>query len=226
MGRRINKMKIGLISDVHSNIVALYAVMRELDRVDAVVCAGDVVGYNPWPGKAIDYLREHEIPTVMGNHDRAVVTGDYGWFNTMGQAGVEHSVEELQEEQMEWLAALPESQLLFDGRVRIVHDHPDRRGYYTYPPDFAPDLLDTEEVLVLGHTHVQHAETYPEGIVVNPGSVGQPRDEDPRAAFAVLDLDEPGVELHRTEYAIGKVQHEIRERGLPDETADRLASGR
>lgn len=218
-------MRIGLISDIHSNIVALYAVMRELDKVDAVVCAGDVVGYNPWPGKTIDYLSEHEIPNVMGNHDRAVVTGDYGWFNEMGRAGVEYARANLRDDQITYLEGLHNSLVLFDERVRVFHDHPERRGYYTYPEDFGPDLLDSEDFLVLGHTHVQHAETYDEGILVNPGSVGQPRDGDPRAAYAIIDLDEQTVELRRTQYSIAKVQHEIRKCGLPEATADRLSEG-
>jgi putative phosphoesterase len=219
-------MKIGVLSDVHGNRVALEAVLAAMPDVDAMVCAGDIVGYNPFPRACIDAVRDREIPTVMGNHDRAVAHGTAFAFNSAASAGVRYARETLEEAAIEWLRTLPDERLLFDERVRVVHGHPDDPDRYTYPPDFRPGLLGTEQALVMGHTHVQHHEVYDEGIVMNPGSVGQPRDGDPRAAYAILDLDEETVSEHRVDYDIERVQRAIEAAGLPDSLADRLAQGR
>ena len=218
-------MRVGLISDIHANRVALEAVLEDLPEVDALACAGDVVGYNPWPAECVDVLREREVPTVMGNHDRAVVERSSFRFNRMAQAGVKRAQKELEAEGRRWLESLPESRREFDGRVRVVHGHPDNPDRYTYPEEFSPRLLGEEDVLVMGHTHVQHAEHYAEGIVVNPGSVGQPRDGDPRAAYAVVDLEAMTVDTHRVEYDVDAVQEAIERAGLPERTASRLARG-
>ena len=219
-------MKVGVISDVHSNRVALEAVLSDMPEVGAMVCAGDVVGYNPWPAECVQLVRERSIPTVMGNHDRAVVSGTAFRFNAMAKAGVTHSRERLSEAQLDWLADLPDSRREFDGRVRIVHGHPDDPDHYTYPEEFSPELLGDEDALVMGHTHVQHHEVYDDGTVLNPGSVGQPRDGDSRAAYAVLDLDDLSVEAHRVEYDVAAVQQAVEEAGLPARIGTRLSSGR
>ncbi|RBI63111.1 metallophosphoesterase [halophilic archaeon] len=219
-------MKVGVLSDVHANKVALDAVLADMPDVDAMVNAGDVVGYNPWPAECLETVRRRDVPSVMGNHDRAVASGTAFRFNSMARAGVEYASEELSDDQREWLADRPDSLRLFDGRVRVVHGHPDDPDHYTYPEEFAPDLLDDEDVLVMGHTHVQHHEVYDEGIVMNPGSVGQPRDGDPRAAYAVLDLDDGSVDERRVEYDVEAVQREVREVGLPEKIGSRLERGR
>ncbi|QSG13791.1 metallophosphoesterase family protein [Halapricum desulfuricans] len=219
-------MKIGVISDVHGNIVALDAVLEDMPDVDELVCAGDVVGYNPWPGECVDTIRDADAPTIEGNHDRAVVTGQYPGFNDMAAAGVEYAREQLTDEQIEWLAALPTERTLFGGRVKLVHGHPDDPDHYTRPSEFSPDLLDGEDVLIMGHTHVQHHEIYDDGIVLNPGSVGQPRDRDHRAAYSIVDLDERTVDERRVEYDTDAVIHEVVEAGLPQQIGFRLTQGR
>lgn len=219
-------MQIGVISDVHANIVALEAVLEDMSEVDMLVCAGDVVGYNPWPGECVDQIRESGMPTIMGNHDRAVVTGEYPGFNDMAVAGVEYAREHLSEEQVGWLADLPTEQLLVDDRVKIVHGHPDDPDHYTKPEEFSPDLLEDEELLIMGHTHVQNHEIYDEGIVLNPGSVGQPRDRDHRAAYSIVDLDEWTVAEHRVEYDTDSVIHEVVDAKLPQQIGFRLTQGR
>ena len=218
-------MQVGLISDIHGNRVALEAVLADMPDVDAIVCAGDVVGYNPWHAECVATVRDQEIPTIMGNHDRAVAGGgDFG-FNSMAGAGVRHARETLSDDAIAWLDALPAQRLLFDGRVRVVHGHPDNPDRYTFPNEFSPRLLGDEDVLVMGHTHVQHAEQFGEGIVVNPGSVGQPRDGNSQAAYAVLDLDALSVTTRRTDYDIERVQDAIEAADLPRRLATRLAKG-
>ena len=219
-------MRVGVISDIHSNVVALEAVLEDMPPVETVICAGDVVGYNPWPAEAVAEVRSRSIPTVQGNHDRKVARGTNFAGNRMARAGVNLARERLSEGELDWLGSLPTERRLFDDRVRVVHGHPDDPDRYTYPEEFGPDLLDGELFLVMGHTHVQHVERTPHGIVLNPGSVGQPRDRDPRAGYAVLDLEAHTAEAHRVEYDIDAVAEGVMEAGLPSETAERLREGR
>ncbi|SFL39615.1 phosphoesterase, MJ0936 family [Halogranum rubrum] len=219
-------MRLGVLSDIHANRVALDAVFEDMPRVDGLVCAGDVVGYNPWPAECVAEVRERAIPTVQGNHDRAASTGSAFGFNSMARAGVDYTREQLDAESIEWLGTLPTERTVADGRVKVVHGHPDDPDHYTRPHEFAPDLLGEEDVLVMGHTHVQHHEVYDEGIVLNPGSVGQPRDGDERAAYAVLDLDAMEVEERRVDYSIRSVVDAVREAGLPERIGTRLLDGK
>ena len=226
-------MRIGVLSDIHGNRVALEAILDDLDGrdVDALVHAGDVVGYNPWPAACLDALRERGIPTVMGNHDRAVASGTAFRFNDMARAGVEYAREQLSEEELEWLADRPDERFEFDERVHIVHGHPDDPDRYTYPGEFAADMIRGEaDILVMGHTHVQGHAVFEDRrrktIVMNPGGVGQPRDGDPRAAYAIVDLDAVDVEEYRIEYDVDRVIEAVREAGLPERIGLRLRNGR
>jgi len=220
-------MRLGVISDIHGNLPALEAVENAMPPVDRVVCAGDVVGYNPWPGECLDRLRNQEIATVQGNHDRAVAIDGGERFNAMAQAGVAYAREQLSDDQLAWLGSLPTERFLAAGRVHMVHGHPDDPDRYTYPASFSPSMLaDGVELLIVGHTHIQAVEEFTEGVVLNPGSVGQPRDGDPQAAFAVVELsDGVSVEQHRVEYDINRVIEAVDEAGLPRRVGMRLRSG-
>ncbi|MFC7248975.1 metallophosphoesterase family protein [Halomicroarcula sp. GCM10025324] len=232
-------MKVGVLSDIHGNRVALEAVLEDMPSVDRLVCAGDVVGYNPWHADCVDAMRgesggllddvpwpESPVPTVMGNHDRAVASETPFAFNSMAAAGVKHAREQLDDEQLAWLDGLPDERRVCDDRVKLVHGHPADPDHYTYPSEFGPDLLGEENVLVMGHTHHQHHEVYDAGIVMNPGSVGQPRDGDPRAAYAVVNLDSMTVEDRRVEYDVDAVAEAVADAGLPREIGSRLSGGR
>jgi putative phosphoesterase len=225
-------MRLGVIADIHGNLPALEATLDDLPAVDGLVCAGDVVGYNPWPVECVDAVRDREIPTVMGNHDRAVARDAGFRFNAMAKAGIEYARERLDEPRLSWLGALPDERHLVDGRVTVVHGHPDDPDRYTYPEEFSAGMLDGEDLLVTGHTHVQGHRVFDAGVVLNPGSVGQPRDGDPRAGYAVVDLDAGTggeavtVEERRVEYDVDAVVATVRESGLPDRIGTRLYEGR
>jgi putative phosphoesterase len=219
-------MRLAVVSDIHANLVAFEAVLSDMPSVDGYLCAGDVVGYGPWPAECVDRVRELGSPTVMGNHDRAVATETGFGFNSMADAGVRYASEQLSPEQIEWLRSLPDERREHDGRVKVVHGHPDDPDRYTYPGLFKPALLDQEDVLIMGHTHVQAHEVFEEGIVMNPGSVGQPRDEDPRAAYSILDLDSMTVDERRVEYDIDAVVDAVDEADLPAKIGKRLRKGR
>ena len=218
--------RLGVVSDIHANLVALDAVLEDLPPVDGLVCAGDVVGYNPWPAACVDALRERDVPTVQGNHDRAVATGGVQWFNSMAVAGVDHAIDQLSADQIEWLRDLPTELTLHGDTVKVVHGHPEDPDRYTRPEAVTADILGAASVLVLGHTHLQFTETFEEGIVMNPGSVGQPRDGDPRAAYSVLDLDAMTVEERRVGYDVDRVEAAVAEEGLPAGIGTRLREGR
>jgi putative phosphoesterase len=225
-------MRIGVLADLHGNLPAFEAVLDDLPAVDRLVCAGDVVGYNPWPVECVDAVRERETPTVMGNHDRAVVRGSAVRFNAMAAAGVEYARDRLDEDRLSWLGALPDERTVAAGRVRVVHGHPEDPNRYTYPDEFSPAMLGEADLLVTGHTHVQGYRAFDEGVVMNPGSVGQPRDGDPRAAYAVVDLGEGAggdavtVSERRVEYDVDAVVAAVREAGLPERIGTRLYEGR
>ena len=219
-------MRIAVFSDVHANLVAFEAVLDDMPPVDAYLCAGDVVGYGPWPAECVDRVRELGAPTVMGNHDRAVATETGFSFNGMANAGIRYAGDHCSAAQIEWLRSLPDERHEHDGRVKIVHGHPDDPNRYTYPGLFKSAMLEDEDVLIMGHTHVQAYEVFDEGIVMNPGSVGQPRDEDPRAAYSILDLDSTTVDERRVEYDIERVVTAVGETDLPAKIGKRLRKGR
>jgi len=223
-------MRVGLISDVHGNLPALEAVLDDMPPVDDVVCAGDVVGYNPWPRECLERVRAVSSLVVQGNHDRNVETPRRYEGNEMAHAGLELAQEELSDEQREWLANRPKRTEFAGGAYRLVHSHPDpaRLGSYVRPAQFPKmrPYLDDHAGLVLGHTHIQHEATIDGRLVVNPGSVGQPRDNDPRAAYAILDTDADSVELRRVAYPVERAQEFAERVGLPERTAERLAEGR
>jgi len=241
-------MKVGVIADVHGNLVALNAVLSDMPAVDRLVCAGDVVGYNPWHAECVDAVRgdppaevgdtgvtlseaareklpEEGVPTVMSNHDRAVAFDQAYGFNEMARTAVDHARETCTDDQLAWLGDLPERRTVCDGRLKLVHGHPADPDRYTYPEEYSPGMLDDEDVLVMGHTHVQGHETFDEGVVMNPGSVGQPRDGDPRAAYALVDFDAREVEGRRVEYDIDRVVDAVREADLPPRIGTRLRRG-
>ena len=211
---------VGLISDVHANLPALEAVLDDMPPVDALVHAGDVVGYGPWPNECVELLREHDAYSILGNHDEAVFGG------RVYESGNQYAKNTLTDQNRAWLEDLPISQTLFDGYLHVAHGHPDDKLRYTTPAEFAPDLLGAEEVLVLGHTHQQAQREFDTGIVVNPGSVGQPRDRDKRAAYAVLDTTTSSVSLERVTYDIDRVSEKIGVTPISERNGLRLYDGR
>ncbi|MBU4374608.1 MAG: YfcE family phosphodiesterase [Euryarchaeota archaeon] len=224
-------MLIGLIADVHSNAVALTSVLSVLKTsgVEKILHAGDIIGYNPYPDETIELFKKNNILSILGNHDRALITGDTSGFNPYAVAALEWTRNTASSDCVDYLLGLQniESITVEGRRIVLVHGSPYDIVEYIYPADAVPELLSAVngDVLVLGHTHIQFKKEYTEGIIVNPGSVGQPRDGNPEAAFAVLDTVSGKIELKRVSYDIEKVIEDILAAHLPEKLAFRLRVG-
>ncbi|WP_082230528.1 metallophosphoesterase family protein [Haloprofundus marisrubri] len=223
-------MKIALISDVHANEPALRAVVEQIQSrdPDLVVCVGDIVGYGPNPAACLELVRDFADIVVAGNHDRTTQTPEQYAHHPTAGPGLQHAAEELDSTQLQWLRELPDRSTIGQESILIVHSHPDpaRQGAYVHPDKFenVGKNVDTD-FLILGHTHVQHAEQVDGTLVVNPGSVGQPRDGNPKAAYAVVDTTDQSANLQRVAYDIGCVRDDVEAAGLPEKAWQRLQDG-
>jgi len=240
-------MRVAVISDIHANEAALEAVLEEVDAasVDAVWCLGDIVGYGPAPNRCCEIVAARADACLIGNHDLVALGKlDVESFNDDAATAALWTRAELTEESRAFLSPLePKGKL--DG-VELFHASArDPVWEYVLSADSAYlSLLSTTAPLVLvGHSHVAlaiglddtelHGGLAPAGTEVelegrwllNPGSVGQPRDGDPRAAWLELDLDRARADFHRVAYSIERTQAEMRERGLPAPLAERLSHG-
>ncbi len=221
-------MTVALLSDIHANVVALDAVLGELPAVEAIWVMGDTVGYGPDPGETLARLRERGAVVVAGNHDRAVATGEgLELFNPAARTAAERHHAWLSAADRDALAALPIA-LEIDG-YSICHGSP-RDPLWEYVFDARTAAATTSGLAAarfcVGHTHVPATFRIPDAkVMINPGSVGQPRDGDPRAAFALLDVATATVDFRRVEYDIKETQRRMRERKLPEMLADRLTFG-
>jgi diadenosine tetraphosphatase ApaH/serine/threonine PP2A family protein phosphatase len=241
-------MRVAVISDVHANEHALTSV---LDAIDAAApreiwCLGDTVGYGPAPNRCCALVAERAAVALIGNHDLVVLDRlDTSEFNNEAAAAAQWARERLDDDARAWLESLDPSAKRDD--VALFHASArDPVWEYVLSGETALASLEvTEEPLVLvGHSHVALAigvvgrslagGLAPAGTTVdlasgrwllNPGSVGQPRDGDPRAAWIELDLNARSARFHRVEYDVGRTQAEIRDAGLPEPLAARLAEG-
>lgn len=244
-------MRVLVVSDIHSNLVALEAVLADAGTVDRVWHTGDVVGYGPQPDGVVERLVEIGAVGVQGNHDAAAAgLIDTDWFNGDARAAIEWTRRRAKTGTLAWLGALPETRV--EEGFAMVHGSliDPTWEYITDPDDARPSLLRLAERGVtrglFGHTHIPIAyrdegahgttEVEPDdGTVVgiderptllNPGSVGQPRDGDPRAGYAVLDTEAATASWHRVAYDIEAVQDAMLAADLPGRLALRLSYGR
>lgn len=196
-------MKLAIISDIHGNYEALKVVLKEIDAigVDQTVCLGDVVGYYCQVNEVCDTLRQREIKSIMGNHDWYVAGGGFCPRSKSVNDCLEYQRKILTRENTDWLRSLPIQMQV--GNIKMVH------GGWANPIDEYLVRPNKEyfdkvegEVFMSGHTHVQGVYDFGDKVYCNPGSVGQPRDGDPRAAFAVFD---GAFHCHRVDYDFEKL---------------------
>ncbi|MEM2890575.1 MAG: metallophosphoesterase family protein [Candidatus Hadarchaeum sp.] len=227
-------MKIGLISDIHSNLAAFKAVLSDMPKVDGIICIGDLVGYGAEPNEVVKLARSKGVRVVMGNHDYATVTKDVRGMNDRAATAALWTADVLSQENRDYLASLPHHlEFNFKGqRIYAVHGSPrDPLGEYVFPDFSNRDLAEVvkgveADVIVLGHTHIPMNRMVLGKTIINPGGVGQPRDRDPRASYAVLDLGkEAKIHFRRVEYDVESAAEKIKAAGLPEELATRLFFG-
>ena len=248
-------MRFLVLSDVHGNAIALEAVLAAArGKWDRVICLGDLVGYGPNPNEVIERLRQLDGIVIRGNHDKAAsgIT-DLEDFNPIARSALEWTRNQLRADSLEYLQKLPAGPVETDG-LTLVHGAVYDEDEYVFAPDQAKvSFLSSDFPLVLfGHTHAQGGFSYsnsrvdtiyprsqPLGMqtvktdlnqatryLLNPGSVGQPRDGDPRAAFAIADVAHHVIEFWRTPYDIAEVQRRMKEAGAAEPLILRLSFGR
>jgi len=224
-------MKIAFISDVHANLPALEAVMDDMTfrSIGTVYCAGDILGYYTFPDQTVELLKKKGVVCIAGNHDRAVLVGTKG-MNSIAASAIEWTRENMSPGSFEFIRELPNSVHRPVGGVMtaVHHGSPRSMSEYIFEEHVNDELLDIAgaRMLVLGHTHVPYVAHFAKGNVLNPGSVGQPRDGDNRASYAIWDPVESRIEIVRVEYDREPVMNGIREAGLPEMLATRLLRGR
>jgi predicted phosphodiesterase len=241
-----------ILSDIHANLTALDTCLEAAKgRWEKAACLGDVVGYGPDPNEVIDRVRSLDAITIRGNHDKAVSgVADAGDFNPVARAAALWTRKQLRADNQEWLENLPTGPIFVDG-FSIIHGAVHDEDEYVFAPAQAIDSLADapSPVTFFGHTHVQGGFTLCDEKVtairvqstearstleidagttylLNPGSVGQPRDGDPRAGFAIADLPNASVEFWRVPYNIEAVQRRMQASGLPEPLVLRLSFGR
>jgi predicted phosphodiesterase len=223
-------MKVGLISDVHANLPALEAVLQDMSarNVGTVYCAGDILGYYTFPDEVVELLRGRDVHCIAGNHDRAVLVGTKG-MNSIAAAAIEWTRGHISSSTYAFIRDLPNSiHRPVDGVMAAIHHgSPRHMSEYIFEEHVSDELLAVAgaKLLVLGHTHMPYIAQFPSGHVINPGSVGQPRDGDPRASYAILDTAEWTFSMVRVGYDQRTVIAGVRENGLPEMLASRLLRG-
>ena len=247
-------MRYLVLSDIHANLEAFEAVLIAARGIayDRVLVLGDLVGYGADPNGVIDRVRDLDPHALIrGNHDKvgSGLESPEG-FNAIAKSAIRWTYDALTPENRDWLAALPAGPVIVDDLIEICHGTPFDEDAYVFDDLDALRSLHTSErqLCLFGHTHVQVGyalsgdqftlttmdDSRPLNIVltngskhlINPGSVGQPRDGDPRAGFAIVDTDHRHVLIYRTPYDIEHARTRIIEEGLPEILAQRLALGR
>jgi putative phosphoesterase len=235
--------RVAVITDIHANLPALQAALARIDElgIESVYCGGDLVGYGPHPNEVVALVAERDIPAIYGNYDYAIARDleDCGCAyitphdRELGQGSVEWTLAHTDRRSKEWMRELP-FDLRFDvgaASVHLVHGSPRKVNEYLFedkPARLYERLAAAEDagVMVFGHTHKPWVRSYGGVLFVNCGSVGKPKDGDPRGAFAVLRETAGGVEatIERVAYDAEAVAAEVRDSGLPAEFADKLVA--
>jgi putative phosphoesterase len=225
-----------VISDIHSNLEAFLTVIANLPPHDHLLFLGDLVGYGPQPNEVVEQLQQLQPAIVLkGNHDYAVSTGNASGFSSYAEIAVRWTRRQITPQNLDYLSNLPSSAKMKVNHTELAlfHGSPrDSLSEYIFPgisARSARQLIQRAgaELVLLGHTHMPMLYDFEGEMLANPGSVGQPRDGDQRAAFAILTLSQGkfSFEVRRVEYDVDSVARKIIRKGLPEFLANRLYKG-
>jgi putative phosphoesterase len=226
-------MRVAVIADVHSNSWALRAVMRDMPRTDLLVCAGDLVGWGADPLDVIRWAKRRRLVLVRGDHDHSVATGSTAALHGAAAEVAEWTGRKLGARELEFLRSLPEVAEFKAGgyRIVVVHGSPRRPLTGRLRPhgvaELAGEIQDVDaDIVIAGHLHVPFQRRVLGKVVLNPGSVGMPKDRDPRASYALVKLGgEITVEHRRVAYDVERAKRAVLKAGLPEEIVIRLSFG-
>jgi putative phosphoesterase len=232
---------VAVITDIHGNLPALETALRRIDEleIDRIYCGGDLVGYGPWPNEVCELIRKRGIPTIHGNYDYAIGRDqeDCGCAyidkhdRELGERSIAWTLEHTDAASKAFMRGLPfDLRLELGGRrVRLVHGSPRKVNEYLFEDKPAKTFERIAraadcDVLVFGHTHKPWIHIYGGVLFVNGGSVGKPKDGDPRGGFAVLETSADGIDarIERFEYDAEYVASQVAESGLPGEYGEKL----
>lgn len=229
-----NKLEIIILSDIHANLEALQAVSDDIHDLP-IYCAGDIVNYGANPKEVIQWLKKRNAKSILGNHDYAIVNEDTNWFNSKAEVSINWTSKNLDSASKKYLSSLQESIIVKINNLKmlIVHGSPiDNLFEYVYPATHE-HLFDiylkkfNVDIIVMGHTHIPFIWKRGNDVVMNPGSVGQPRSGNNKASYIILKQDNKNieVELKLISYDIETAAKKIKESGLPLNYAERLFKG-
>ena len=231
--------RIAIISDIHANIFALEAVLKDIQRkrnIDEILCLGDVVGYYCYPNECIELVREQCSLTMLGNHDAGIIGDEPSfYFNPTAYEMITWTKDNIKPENQKWLTTLPrrrkierngKSLYLVHGSPFRVFDYMDSHSdkHWNIMLGEAFEKIKTN-VLLVGHTHVPIKKKYKGRYFVNPGSVGQPRNGKPGAFYAILNTNPFGVSINHLKYDFSPLQEKMEKLKLPKTLSDRLNHG-
>jgi len=229
-------MKIALISDIHANLEAFEIVLKDIKKrnIKNIFCAGDIVGFGANPNECCNLIKDNKIVTVKGNFDVDVITlknvKSYG-ENLINS--LQWTNKQLTDENKDFLTRLPKMNSIDikDLKILLVHASVTDPFHGKITQQTTDDVLREElrrsksNILVIGHTHIPLVKRLDNSLIINPGSVGQPRDNQALASYAILDTEVNSVNIVRLKYDIEKASKKIISAGLPKYLADRLYSG-
>lgn len=216
-----------MISDIHANVYGLRAVLHKLKNADIILCAGDVTGYYTFVNETFDLLAKYKVQFIRGNHDDFLFQKEFP-DNPIYQQSINFTRANILPENLQRLKKIPDTKNLALGGMRLKMYHGSPWGMkYIYPDfaDFDHFKSISADVIILGHTHFPMIKKVGKKIIVNPGSCGQPRDNNPRASFALLDTETGKIVIKRVAYNLSPVIGAVKKYQLSQELIDILERG-
>lgn len=225
-----------IVSDIHANLPALQSFVKKISMdYDLMINCGDSIGYYTSPNECVEILKELNAKSIIGDHESALLTSNASFMNDFGKQAIIYTKTMIKQEHFDYLKSLKESEMIEIGskKVLITHSAPGYPIWKELPPGTSANDFNEmfeksgADIIVMGHTHLPFVKKFKKGLIINPGSAGQPRDGNPSPSYIELtsngeDID---IELKRFTYNIDEVQRSVFMEGLPSFLSERLYMG-